>query len=253
MSLLSLAIAGQCCLAKTPDSSRDPHVDLFAAIEAGELEVKVFLKDASGGTALLKNRSAKPLTIKLPDAFGAVPVAAQFFGPGPGANPGGAGNNAGLAGNQNVGGAFQPGGNNNRNGGPFGPGLFNIEAGKERKLKIVSVCLEHGKDEPSLRLAYELRPISAVSDKSEIGQLVATLATSDIDQQAVQAAAWHLANGMSWAELAKMPKYRHLNGITERYFTASQMDRARRYAEAAQLAASPTKRASGTAAQYTTK
>jgi hypothetical protein len=239
LSLLSLAIGGHCCLAKSPATS-GTEVELFAAINAGELEVKLFLKDASGGTAVLKNLSARPLTIRLPEAVGAAPVAAQFFGPGPGApgaGPGGVGNNAGLAGNQNVGGAFQPGGNNNRNGGPFGPGLFNIEAGKERKLKICSVCLEHGKDEPNPRLAYELRPLAAVCDKPEVRQLVATLATGDVDHQVVQAAAWHLANGMSWNELAKLPKYRHLNGITERYFTAKEIERARGHVDASKTAA----------------
>jgi hypothetical protein len=244
-SLVVLLFGGTIVAAKSPDTSSD-GVDLFAAIESGDLEVRLVLKDASAGTAIFKNRSAKPLNIKLPDAFGGMPVAAQFFGPMPGgggvgigANGGGGGNPLfGGGGNQNVGGGFQPaGGGNNRNGGLLGAGFFNIEAGKERKLKVLAVCLQHGKDEPNPRVAYKLCPIASVTEKPEVAELVRSLASAIADQRAVQAAAWHLENGLTWKELAKMPKIRHLNGLTERYFSPTEINHARGYADASLNAA----------------
>src|SRR5688500_10253445 len=55
-------------------------VELFAGIEAGQIEVHVFPKDAAGGNITVKNKTDKPLTIKLPPAFAGVPVLAQLGG-----------------------------------------------------------------------------------------------------------------------------------------------------------------------------
>jgi hypothetical protein len=245
-SLVVLLVSSEFAVAKSPDANSEA-IDLFAAMDSGVLEVKLFLKDASAGTVLLKNRSNKPLSIKLPDAFGGMPVAAQFFGPMPGggglgigANGGGGGNPLfGGGGNQNVGAGFPPAvGNNNRNGGGLlGPGFFNIEPGKERKLKVAAVCLQHGKDEPNPRVAYRICPIASVTEKPEVAELLKSLANDATDQRAVQAAAWHLENGLSWKELAKMPRIRHLGGVTERFFSALEIDRARAYSDASLVAA----------------
>lgn len=230
LSLTSIAAA------KAPESASSPDAaDFFGAIAAGDLEVKLFLKDASGGTAVLKNLSTRPLTIKLPDAFGAAPIAAQIFGPPRGGGlvglPGGGGNGANAGGgNQTVGGVFGNNNNNNRNaGGPLGAGLWSIEPGKERKLKVTSVCLEYGKDEPNTRLAYTIRPIESVA-KPEVAAVVQSLANSQTDQRVIQAATWHLANGLDWKALEKLPKTRHLNGLVERYFTSDQLTSAKELA-----------------------
>ena len=42
-----------------------------------------------------------------------------------------------------------------------GGGLFNVPAEKVGKIKVVTVCLEHGKIEPNSRVVYELRPIES--------------------------------------------------------------------------------------------
>lgn len=250
-SLVILLFGGAVIAAKSPDTSSD-SVDLFAAIDSGDLEVKLFLKDASAGTAVFKNRSAKPLSIKLPDAFGGMPVAAQFLGPMPGAGGLGIGANGGGGnplfgggGNQNVGAGFQAGGNNNRNGGgPFGPGFFNVEPGKERKLKVVAVCLQYGREEPNPRIAYKLCPITSVTEKPGVVELVKSLSSASADQRSLQAAAWHLENGLTWNQLAKMPKIRYVSGVTEHYFSAADIERARAFADASLAAAKQAKSAS---------
>ena len=171
-------------------------VELFEAMKSGDIEVKVIPKDATEGKVLIENLTKKPLVIRLPEAFAAVPVAAQF---GPGLNPGGGvngligGQNGGA--NQTVGGAFQggPGGNNNpfgRNGGgnpgiggPFNGGVFKVEPEKVRKLKITTVCLEHGKPNPNPHIKYELQPIEAYTSNAGTIEMVKMLARGEIDQK----------------------------------------------------------------------
>src|SRR5690349_18834217 len=64
-------------------------VGVFDGIKSGDVEVKVIPKDSTGGTIILKNKSKKPLTIAMPEAFAMVPVAAQFGGGGMGGMGGG--------------------------------------------------------------------------------------------------------------------------------------------------------------------
>src|SRR5688500_5239766 len=58
------------------------QVELFEAEKAGEIEIRVIAKDSTVGNVLIKNKTGKPLSIKLPDAFVGIPVAAQFGGGG---------------------------------------------------------------------------------------------------------------------------------------------------------------------------
>ena len=69
--------------AKTPAVPPDAAgaVDLFQAIDQGQIDVKVFPKDSSQLRVIVENKTDKPLTVKLPDAFAAVPVLAQFGAP----------------------------------------------------------------------------------------------------------------------------------------------------------------------------
>ncbi|MCE9526520.1 MAG: hypothetical protein K8R36_10745, partial [Planctomycetales bacterium] len=64
-------------------------VEFFSAMKAGDIEVKLIMKDSTAGTVSIKNNTKKPLTIKLPEAFATVPVAAQFGGSGGGGRRGG--------------------------------------------------------------------------------------------------------------------------------------------------------------------
>ena len=66
------------------DKAEPTVVEMFSAMKSGEIEVKLIVKDSTTGSVLIKNKSGKPLSIKLPEAFAGVPVAAQFGGMGGG-------------------------------------------------------------------------------------------------------------------------------------------------------------------------
>ena len=69
-------------------------VDMFAAIEKGDIEVKLIPKDSTECRVTIKNKTKKPLNVKLPEAFAGVPVLGQAA-----AAPGAAGRRSGGGGN----------------------------------------------------------------------------------------------------------------------------------------------------------
>ena len=209
------------------------EAELFAAMESGDIEVKLILKDATSGTVMIANKTKKPLKIKLPDAFAGVPVAAQFGCPGGGACPGGGGGGGfggggGGGGNQGVGGGGGGfgGGGGQGGGGGGGGGFFNVAPEKAGKIKVVTVCLEHGKDDPNPRIAYDLKPIESFTQDQKVIEVVKMLGRGDVDQHSAQAAAWHLASGMTFEALAAKIGRKHLSGAVEPYFSPLHLRRA---------------------------
>jgi hypothetical protein len=186
-------------------------VEMFSGMEKGQIEVQLIARDATGANLLVKNKTDKPLSVVLPQAFAGVPVLAQFpdnlmdnprnpddprrpqtLGIGPGMNnwmgPG-----LMNVGRPNVGGPQVP------------PGFwFNVAPEKVGKLKLTGVCLEHGKPDPTPRHKYQVQPIGSVTDKPEVIELCAMLGRGEVGQHAAQLAAWHLNNGLSWEKLAGM-------------------------------------------------
>jgi hypothetical protein len=201
-------------------------IGLFEAQAAGQLGVKLIPHDSTAGTVILTNRTAAPLTINLPAAFAALPVLAQFGGgrgAGFGANSGASG-----GGTQVLGGSINGGGNRLGN---VGGGPFSIPPDRVVKLKFAAVCLEHGKPEPTPRVAYDLVPIEDVTSDDKVVELVEMLGRGQINQRAAQAAAWHFANGKTWQQLANIIGVRHISGATEPYFSSNDLSKARRAAE----------------------
>ena len=212
--------------APRPDGEKAPTaqpVEMFDAINKGDIEVRLIAQNAKGGNVLIENKTKKPLTVKLPDAFAG--VLAQIGG-GLGGGGLGGGGLGGGGGNQGVGGGFgggQGGGGFGGGGGGLGGGMFNVGPGKVGKIKVSTVCLEHGKREPNTRLPYRIVPIESFTDKPEVIELCRLVGSGRLNPVAAQAAAWNLANGMSWSELARKVGKRHLNGSTEAYFTPQQL------------------------------
>src|SRR5579859_7164616 len=56
------------------------QVDLFEAVDAGQVTVKLVPKDAMGGTVFIENKTDKPLNVKVPEAVIGVSINAQFGG-----------------------------------------------------------------------------------------------------------------------------------------------------------------------------
>src|SRR5947208_15417894 len=107
ISLFAAAAHGADAAAKEGAAPRGEaaEVELFAGIDAGKVEAIVIPRDSKRVTLQLKNKTAGPLAIRLPEAFAAMPVLAQF--------PGGGGlfAGAGFAGG-NRGAGASPGGQN---------------------------------------------------------------------------------------------------------------------------------------------
>ena len=97
-----------------------------------------------------------------------------------------------------------------------GMGMFNVPPEKVGKRKVTTVCLEHGKAEPRAKVPYEIRPIEEFTDRVQVHE-ICRMVGSGMNQRVAQAAAWHLANDMSWQELAGK-QLRFANGTRAPYF-----------------------------------
>jgi hypothetical protein len=104
-----------------------------------------------------------------------------------------------------------------------GGGFFNVAPNKVRRIKVVTVCLEHGKKEPSPRIAYEIVPIEWLTKKQEVAEICKLLGTGKLNQAIAQAAAWHFTDNMSWQELSQKVGAVHLDGSKEPYFYPQQL------------------------------
>ncbi len=211
--------------AKTSNSAAVESVEMFSAIEQGQIVVKLIPKDSTQSRVMIENKTKKPLTVKLPDAFAGVPVLAQIGGMG-GGGMGGGRTGGGGGGNQGIGGGMGGGmGGGGMGGGGMGGGgmgMFNVPPEKVAQFKVATVCLDHGKREPRPNVPYQIKPIEQYTDKSAVRELVQLLGTGGVSQRAAQAAAWHLNNDMSWEQLAAK-RIRHANGTSEPYFTAEEL------------------------------
>ncbi|MEN6558068.1 MAG: hypothetical protein ABFC54_07805 [Thermoguttaceae bacterium] len=188
----------------------DPTVEMFSAMQRGDIAVKFIPKDSTQARVLIENKTDRPLNVKLPDAFAGVPVLAQS---GRSGRSGGSSRDS-SSGNQSSGGGM--------GGMGGGMGMFNIAPEKVGQLKVTTVCLEHGKREPNERMAYEIRPLESVTSKPGVRELCQLLGNGKISQRAAQAAAWHLNNDMSWQQLAAK-QLRFTNGTSRSYFTADEL------------------------------
>jgi len=104
--------------------------------------------------------------------------------------------------------------------------MFNVPPEKVTKIKIVAVCLDHGKKDPNPRVPYQIVPIESYAKSPHVSELIRLMVHGEIDQHSAQAAAWHLQNGLTWEFLVQKIGAKHINGSVEPYFTAEELDRA---------------------------
>lgn len=197
----SVQAAGKPAITKPKYDPNAPVVELFKGMEDKKLDVTLIQKNSKTGNLLIENKTDETLTIDLPDAFVGVHVLNQFQQGG-----GGLGQQGGGGGGQSTGGGGggQQGGGGLGQQGGGGQGFFSIPPGKLVRVPVNSVCLEHGKPEPMSRMKYQVLPVEKVSTDPVLYQLLRAVATGRVNKNAAQAAAWHLANGKSWRELAAM-------------------------------------------------
>ena len=157
--------------------------DVLAAEAAGLVDVKFIPNDSRSAQVIVTNRSDRPLSLRLPAGFAGVPVLAQMGMQGGGAGGVGAGG---------IGGQAQNGG-----GGPF-----SLPPERTRTLRVATVCLDHGKREPSPRVPYRMTAIDTCSSDPCLQDVMTALASGAISQKVAQAAAWHISSGRTWEQLA---------------------------------------------------
>ena len=224
-ALVALAVspaglfAGERAAKLRPGEYNPEHqtVEMFAAMAAGQVEVKYIPKDSTEARVFIKNKSEKALNVQLPEAFAGVPVLAQF-GVGGG---GGGGQQGGGGGQQGQGGGFGGGGGGGGQQGGGG-GFFNVPPERVGELKVTCVCLEHGKKDPRPAVPYEIRPISSFTDDPAVQELCKLIGQGRYDQRTAQAAAWHLSSKMSWQELAAKQVIR-ANGQRYAWFSPQEL------------------------------
>ena len=96
---------------------------------------------------------------------------------------------------------------------------MNVAPERVHKLKVKTVCLEHGKKDPNSRVAYELKPLSAFTSDPAVHEVCMMLGRGEVDQVSAQAAAWHLTDNLPWNQLVSKVKMRRLNGQVEMFFS----------------------------------
>ena len=187
--LITLSLAAVAAQARDAGAPKQPtgrpavevH-DVLDAETAGLVTVKFIPNDSRSAQVLVTNKSNKPLTLKMPAAYAGVPILGQMGGMG-----GGMGGMGGGMGGM---------------GGGMGGGAFSVPPEKTKVLKITTVCLEHGKKEPSSRMAYKLVSLDTFSTDPKLQTILASLGRGELSQKVAQAATWHVANGLSWDQLA---------------------------------------------------
>ena len=211
-------------------------VDMYDGMASGEVEVVIKTKSSSDSNFFVKNLTDKPLAIKMPEVFSAVPVVRQFGGQGGGGFGGqggggfGGGGGQGLqGGQQGIGGGFgggQGGGGFGGQGGGGqggGGGVFNVPAGKSGKISVKTVCLEEGKTDPKHYMKYVVQPLEKLTTQPEIYEMCRMLANDEVAQPVAQAAAWNVENNISWNQLLVKNRVEHMDGSYERYFHPTQL------------------------------
>ena len=228
VALLPLLLSAAERPARTPEAAET--VEMFAAIENGQINVKLIPKDSKQSRVMIENKTKQPLNVKLPATFAGVPVLAQGFGAGGGMGGDLGGGGGGGGGNQSVGGGM--GGMGGMGGGGMGGGFFSVPAEKVGQFKVTTVCLEHGKPEPRPAIPYQIKRLEEVSDKPEVQEVCRMVGEGQLPQRVAQLATWHFANGMSWEQLAA-EKYRCANGTGVPAYSPQELQAAMQVAAAA--------------------
>jgi len=197
---------------------------LFEAMEAGQIEAKIVPRNAAEATVLIKNLTDKPLALRMPAAFASLPVLAQGFGGGMGGGGMGGGGGGGQAGGGGM------GGGGGGMGGMGGGGAFRVAPEQLRKLKVTTVCLEHGKPDPNPKMEYRIAPLEEFTNDGRIHALCEVLGRGLVSQNVAQAVAWHVMDKMPWETLAAKNRKESKYIGNVRWFSPRELNLAMRVA-----------------------
>ena len=244
-------------------------VPLFDGLDDGRFDLRMSAANAHHANVVVTNTTSEPLTVALPKAAVGQHVLPQFganngfFGQGASTtsnfgNSTAGSNSTGVA--QSIGGGFQgvgfqqaPGAGNGNgvnvfgNGFPSIPpemvsdtiktygGLATVPAGQSIQLQMRTVCLNHGRPDPMPLMTYRLVPVESYTNDPVLVELLENF-HERVPTNTMQAAAWHVANGLSWERLQQLPN-RRVPGSLARYFQSREVADARQLVTAATEAA----------------
>ena len=109
----------------------------------------------------------------------------------------------------------------------MGGGAFSIPPERTRVARIQTVCLEYAKDEPNPRMTYRMQRVESFTSDPRVALVLESLGRGELPQKVAQAATWHIANGLSWQQLAA-ETIDHLVGADERFFSPVELAAASR-------------------------
>jgi hypothetical protein len=205
-------------------------LEMFAAMDAGQVDVKIIPQDATKANIIIKNLTEQPVHLQLPSAFASVPVLAQgMMGGGMGGGGmggggmGGGGGGGGQAGGGGMGGGGGGMGGGGMGGGGMGGGMMRVPPAKMMKFSVNTVCLEHGKQDPNPKMAYKIVPIEQFTSKLDVRVLCESLGYNQVSQNSAQAVAWHLMDGLSWQELAAKNRVESKYTGNQAWFSPAEM------------------------------
>lgn len=239
-AVAALVLASFCSTAFAERKPADEAVtlEMFAAMEAEQVDVKIIPQDATKANIIIKNLMDKPVHLQLPEAFASMPVLGQFGGGGLGGGGGGLGGGGGGLGGGGGGGQVGGGGLGGGGGGGLGGGggglgggMMRVGPEKVMKLSVKTICLEHGKPDPNPKMPYKIVPLEQFTDKTDIRVLCESLGYNQVSQNTAQAVAWNLMDGLSWQALAAKNRVESKYTGNQPWFTPNEL-------RAAQLIAS---------------
>lgn len=200
-------------------------VELFSAMESGQIETKVIATGPEHGNLLIKNTTDQPLTVQMPQAFVTVHVLKQFGMGGGGMGGMGGGGMGGMGGGMGGMGGGMGGGGMQNQGGGMGGGMGGMGGGMggmggggmggmggggfmsippERVVRVpyVASCLNHGKADPVPQATYQIVSVDSYTQDPVLKELITMVGTGRLNPQAAQAAVWNRTDNMSWQQLA---------------------------------------------------
>jgi hypothetical protein len=205
-----------------PSASDAPlSVELFDAIDIGQVEVNVIAHSYANVSLRIRNMTDRTLKVQLPDVFAAVPVPKLDRRQRSQARP----NQGylGQGGSQGIGGSLADLGTPQQAAEEVDNQLpqvaaqrqgavLTIAAKKTVKEKVDSFCLEFGKPDPHRRIPYKLVRLEQFNDQAALRELLRAYGAGEHPQRVAQLAVWHVANGVPWQQLAHLRLQRAFGG-----------------------------------------
>lgn len=106
----------------------------------------------------------------------------------------------------------------------MGMGMMRVAGSRSLKMKVTTVCLEHGKKDPTPRVPYKMIPAEQFTENPQVLEVCRMLGYNRMPQNVAQAATWHLTDNLSWQELAsKVKSYDGFTRQTNMWFHPAEL------------------------------